>query len=98
MSNISSPPPADQSGGVRRHHTIGAASRATRTGSRVISEDDQQQQQGGWPGEDEVVDQDWVGGVGAVGEKSAALHRQASLPARYGVNRGRRKLSIRRSL
>jgi hypothetical protein len=28
------------------------------------------------------VDHDWVGGVGAVGEKTS-LHRQASLPTRY---------------
>jgi hypothetical protein len=28
-----------------------------------------------------------VGSLGAVGEKSS-LHRQASLPTRYGINRG----------
>lgn len=44
------------------------------------SEVDQQQQI--W-NDDEVVDQEWVGGVGAVGEKNAGLHRQSSLPTRY---------------
>lgn len=69
-----SPPP---SGGVRRHHTISASSRTARAGAREeISEEGQE-----W-NDDEVVDQDWVGGVGAVGEKTS-LHRQSSLPTRY---------------
>jgi YTH domain-containing family protein len=75
-----SPPPVPQdstgSSGVRRHHTITAASRPPR--QRTIEEDQ------GWP-DDEPVDQDWVGGVGAVGESN--LHRQASLPTRYGNRR-----------
>lgn len=85
---ISTPPPGvspPASGIVRRHHTITAASRISRAGSRVISEEEEQQ---AWSHEDEVVDNDWVGGIGAVGEKSAALHRQASLPTRYAVSRG----------
>ena len=87
MSNIPgnpvSPPPVPDStfgGSVRRHHTIAAASRAAHTGSRPSTEVQQS------VNEDEVVDQDWVGGVGAVGERSSGLHRQSSLPTRY--NRG----------
>jgi hypothetical protein len=68
-----SPP---NSSGVRRHHTISASSRTARTGSAISEEAPQD-----W-NEDEVVDGDWVGGVGAVGEKSS-LHRQSSLPTRY---------------
>ena len=74
-------PESPPSGAVRRHHTITAASRAARASSRVIAEETAQT----W-NDDEVVDDDWVGGVGAVGEKNAALHRQASLPTKY--NRG----------
>ncbi|KAJ7161497.1 YT521-B-like domain-containing protein [Mycena crocata] len=33
--------------------------------------------------EDEVVGEDWVGGVGAVGAEKSSLHRQSSLPTRY---------------
>lgn len=73
-----SPP---SSGGVRRHHTISASSRTARAGARdPISEESQNQEL--W-NEDEVVGEDWVGGVGAVGEKSSSLHRQSSLPTRY---------------
>ncbi|KIJ16997.1 hypothetical protein PAXINDRAFT_168425 [Paxillus involutus ATCC 200175] len=76
-----SPPPVPVSppstGGVRRHHTISAASRTARAGARAtISEETQEQQL--W-NDDEPVDEDWVGGVGAVGEKTS-LHRQSSLP------------------
>nr|GAT58150.1 predicted protein [Mycena chlorophos] len=70
------------SSGVRRHHTISASSRTTR--NAAISEEvpaDQEGQEGSW-NEDEVVGDDWVGPVGAVGEKSS-LHRQSSLPTRY---------------
>ncbi|KAJ3513752.1 hypothetical protein NLJ89_g2780 [Agrocybe chaxingu] len=67
---------------VRRHHTISAHSRSARTAAKdVISEEVHDQQQAIW-NDDEVVDQDWVGGVGAVGEKTS-LHRQSSLPTRY---------------
>ncbi|KDQ61141.1 hypothetical protein JAAARDRAFT_32145 [Jaapia argillacea MUCL 33604] len=79
---IPSPPvPASQSSsGVRRHHTIGASSRAARATARVpVSEEIQQPQE---YNVDEIVDEDWVGGLGAVGEKSN-LHRQTSLPTRY---------------
>ncbi|KAJ7735272.1 YT521-B-like domain-containing protein [Mycena maculata] len=69
-----SPP---NSSGVRRHHTISASSRTAR--AAAISEETTQDQP--W-NEDEVVGEDWVGGVGAVGEKSS-LHRQSSLPTRY---------------
>lgn len=86
MSQVQAPPPVPPSppsqatGGVRRHHTISASSRTTRAGAKeVISEEIQEQQP--W-NNDEVVDQDWVGPVGAVGEKSS-LHRQSSLPTRY---------------
>ncbi|KAI6045583.1 YT521-B-like domain-containing protein [Pisolithus marmoratus] len=64
---------------VRRHHTISAASRTARAGARsTISEETQEQQL--W-NDDEPVDEDWVGGVGAVGEKTS-LHRQSSLPTK----------------
>ncbi|KAF8205638.1 YT521-B-like domain-containing protein [Mycena galopus ATCC 62051] len=62
--------------GVRRHHTISASSRTARAGGAISEETAQD-----W-NEDEVVGEDWVGGVGAVGEKSS-LHRQSSLPTRY---------------
>ena len=78
---VPNPPPSTS--GVRRVHTISAASRAARTQSRIALSEDAEQ---AW-GEDDVVDQDWEGGIGAVGEKNSSLHRQASLPARY--NRGR---------
>ncbi|KAG6844139.1 hypothetical protein H0H87_009526 [Tephrocybe sp. NHM501043] len=78
------PPPVPasppNSGGVRRHHTISASSRTTRANTRdPISEETHEESS--W-NDDEVVDQDWVGGVGAVGEKTS-LHRQSSLPTRY---------------
>ncbi|KAJ3733970.1 YTH-domain-containing protein [Lentinula guzmanii] len=67
-------------GGVRRHHTISAASRTARASAKdTISEESQNPEL--W-NDDEVVGEDWVGGVGAVGEKSS-LHRQASLPTKY---------------
>lgn len=84
-SNQPGSPPSDSpTTGVRRHHTISAHSRSARAAAKdVISEEtqEQQQQQGIW-NDDEVVDDHWVGGVGAVGEKTS-LHRQASLPTRY---------------
>ncbi|KAF9647614.1 YTH-domain-containing protein [Thelephora ganbajun] len=71
--------PQSSGGGIRRHHTISTASRISRTDSRLIEDE-----QTSWNGnEDEVVDLDWVGGVGAVGEKSTSLHRQTSLPTRH---------------
>ncbi|TFK54675.1 YTH-domain-containing protein [Heliocybe sulcata] len=78
-------PSSLSSTGVRRHHTIGAgSSRPARPSSRVpISEEAQDPP---LDDEDEFVDHDWIGGLGAVGEKSN-LHRQASLPIRYN-NRG----------
>ncbi|OAX39370.1 YTH-domain-containing protein [Rhizopogon vinicolor AM-OR11-026] len=81
-----SPPPVPasppSSGGVRRHHTISASSRTARAGARAtISEETQAQEQQLW-NDDEPVDEDWVGGVGAVGEKTS-LHRQHSLPTKY---------------
>ncbi|KAG5654135.1 hypothetical protein H0H81_007187 [Sphagnurus paluster] len=73
-SEPASPP---NSGGVRRHHTISASSRTARTAAReAISEEAQQQQEHSPWNDDEVVDEDWVGGVGAVGEKTS-LHRQS---------------------
>ena len=80
-NNTVSPQPGaatpQSSGGIRRHHTISAASRASRTGSKLIEDE-----QASWnSNEDEVVDLDWVGGVGAVG--SSSLHRQTSLPTRH---------------
>lgn len=75
--------------GVRRHHTITAASRSARPNARdTISEEAQPQHQELW-NDDEVVGEDWVGGVGAVGEKSG-LHRQSSLPTKY--HRGKSNL------
>lgn len=75
-------PASPTTGAVRRHHTISAHSRAARASAKeVISEEIHDPQQGIW-NDDEVVDQDWVGGVGAVGEKTS-LHRQSSLPTRY---------------
>ena len=76
-------PSSPTTGTVRRHHTISASSRTARANAKdVISESEETpQEQVGW-NDDEVVDQDWVGGVGAVGEKTS-LHRQSSLPTRY---------------
>jgi YTH domain-containing family protein len=79
-SAVTSPAVTDH-GGVRRHHTISSASRSARVAPRHTSDDDQGNDQDLWK-DDEVVDQDWVGGVGAVGEKSL-LHRQSSLPTKY---------------
>ncbi|KAF8584082.1 YTH-domain-containing protein [Ramaria rubella] len=85
----SPPQSSSASGGVRRHHTISAHSRPLRSETRVsISEES-----GEWTGalEDEYVapGEEWVApGVGAVGEKNASLHRQASLPTRYNASRG----------
>ena len=80
-----SPPPGQASSansGVRRHHTISAASRGSRPTSKIqVSEQDEAEQEEVWS-QDEIVDQDWRGGIGAVGEK-ASLHRQASLPTKY---------------
>ena len=74
------PPSPPTTGGVRRHHTISASSRASRANAKeVISEESQDHAP--W-NDDELVDQDWVGGVGAVGEKTS-LHRQSSLPTKY---------------
>ncbi|EJD02228.1 YTH-domain-containing protein [Fomitiporia mediterranea MF3/22] len=75
------PPSSPPAAGVRRVHTISAASRAARAGSRLLPSEEVQQHQV-W-NDDEVVDQDWVGGIGAIGEKNAGLHRQSSLPTRY---------------
>ncbi|KAF8912021.1 YT521-B-like domain-containing protein [Gymnopilus junonius] len=75
-------PASPTTGAVRRHHTISAHSRAARPSAKdAISEEIHDPQQAIW-NDDEVVDQDWVGGVGAVGEKTS-LHRQSSLPTRY---------------
>lgn len=76
---ISPPPSASPpSTGVRRHHTISSSSRAARADAR--SSNPLQQEETPWL-DDEPVDEDWVGGVGAVGEKSS-LHRQSSLPTK----------------
>jgi YTH domain-containing family protein len=74
---------ASTGSGVRRHHTITAASRTAHAGGRPISQAQDVPEAFDTHDEDEVVDQDWVGGVGAVGEKSSSLHRQASLPTKY---------------
>lgn len=82
MSAQSPPPdPASPTTGVRRHHTISAHSRSARASAKEVISEEVQEQQAIW-NDDEVVDQDWVGGVGAVGEKTS-LHRQSSLPTRY---------------
>lgn len=74
------PSPPSIASTVRRHHTISASSRSARAAAREsISEEVADQP---FSNEDEPVDQDWVGGVGAVGEKTS-LHRQSSLPTRY---------------
>ncbi len=87
-----SPSPDSPTTGVRRHHTISAHSRSARAAAKdVISEETQEQQQQGIWNDDEVVGEEWVGGVGAVGEKTS-LHRQASLPTRY--HRGMYPFSI----
>lgn len=91
MSSIAQDQAAPAGGSVRRHHTITAASRSTRGQQKdtIISEEAPAEQQALW-NNDEPVDEDWVGGVGAVGEKSN-LHRQSSLPTRYhrGFNASR---------
>lgn len=86
--NPMSPPPvpaannSNNTGGVRRHHTISASSRTARPTSKIaLGELDDPQTEQLW-NDDEPVDQDWVGGIGPVGEKSS-LHRQASLPTKY---------------
>ncbi|KAG1756316.1 YT521-B-like domain-containing protein [Suillus paluster] len=85
-----SPPPvpvSPPSTGVRRHHTISASSRSARAGARApISEEAQEQP---LSNDDELVGEDWRGGVGAVGEKTS-LHRQSSLPTKYKAVHGRR--------
>lgn len=76
------PPSSANAGGVRRHHTISAASRVSRPTSKIdVAELEDPHTEQLW-NDDEEVDHDWVGGIGAVGEKSS-LHRQASLPTRY---------------
>lgn len=81
MSTIANDQAAPTGGSVRRHHTITATSRSSRgAGKDIISEEAPNDQQALW-NNDEPVDEDWVGGVGAVGEKSN-LHRQSSLPTR----------------
>ncbi|KAF7799560.1 hypothetical protein EIP86_010797 [Pleurotus ostreatoroseus] len=88
-----SPPPnpaSSASSGVRRHHTISAASRGSRPTSKIsVNEQDEVEQEEVWS-QDEIVDQDWRGGIGAVGEKSS-LHRQASLPTKYHRAFGQRQ-------
>ncbi|KAJ3548210.1 hypothetical protein NM688_g5325 [Phlebia brevispora] len=88
-----SPPPvpaSSASSGVRRHHTISAASRGSRPTSKIqVSEQEEAEQEEVWS-QDEIVDQDWRGGIGAVGEKSS-LHRQASLPTKYHRAFGQRQ-------
>ncbi|KAF5373904.1 hypothetical protein D9758_000897 [Tetrapyrgos nigripes] len=81
MSNQPIPnSPASPTSGVRRHHTITATSRTARNAAKdAISEETHNQE--AWS-EDEVVGEDWVGGLGAVGEKGS-LHRQSSLPTKY---------------
>lgn len=86
MSSSNTPvPPSPASptttGAVRRHHTISAHSRSARAAAKDVISEETSEQQGMW-NDDEVVDDNWVGGVGAVGEKTS-LHRQASLPTRY---------------
>jgi len=83
-SNHPLPPVPTESpttGIVRRHHTISAHSRSARAAAREVISEEVPAEQDIW-NDDEVVDQDWVGGVGAVGEKTS-LHRQSSLPTRY---------------
>ncbi|KAI0317578.1 YT521-B-like domain-containing protein [Amylostereum chailletii] len=93
-----SPPPgagaaAQSSSGVRRHHTITATSRTARSAARnTISEEDQEPHV--W-NNDEVVDQDWAGAAGAVGEKGGSLHRQSSLPTRYNRAYGQGRTGAR---
>lgn len=76
------PEPATPQGStVRRHHTITAPSRTARAQAKdIIAEAGEETAP--W-NDDEPVDHDWVGGVGAVGEKTTSLHRQSSLPTRY---------------
>lgn len=62
--------------GVRRHHTITAASRPVARGSIAEETSSIGHDVGG----EDVVEDDWVGGAGVVGDKNAGLHRQASLP------------------
>ncbi|KAG6335029.1 hypothetical protein ID866_4055 [Astraeus odoratus] len=74
-----SPPPvpaSPPSTGVRRHHTISSSSRTARAHARgTISEETQEQHL--W-NDDEPVDEDWVGGVGAqdLSDANAAQHQQ----------------------
>jgi len=75
-------------GGVRRYHTISAHGRSGRNAPRPISEESSDHPAAP---EDEYINpgEEWVApGVGAVGEKNASLHRQASLPTKYHSHRG----------
>lgn len=92
---VPSDPASPTTGGVRRHHTISAHPRSARAAKEVISEEIHEQQQTIWNDEDQIVDQDWVGGVGAVGEKTS-LHRQSSLPTRYhrGLSSSPRSIAV----
>jgi len=79
---VPSSPPSP--GGVRRHHTITIASRSARNAAKERISEETPDPASIWI-DDGPVDQEWVGNIGAVGEKTS-LHRQASLPTRY--NRG----------
>lgn len=82
--SASPPAVADEAVGgfVRRHHTISAIHRNARPTSQSQDQepDDDEHEQA--QVQDDVVDKDWRGGIGAVGEKSS-LYRQASLPTKY---------------
>lgn len=77
-----SPPPIPHSpdpttgSTVRRSHTISSSSRRTNSRTTDHSEADE------W-NEHDTVGEDWVGGVGTIGENNSSLHRQASLPSKY---------------
>ncbi|KIL69964.1 hypothetical protein M378DRAFT_157214 [Amanita muscaria Koide BX008] len=74
------PSPPNIASTVRRHHTISASSRSARAAARESITEEVLDQP--LSNDDEPLDEDWVGGVGAVGEKTS-LHRQSSLPTKY---------------
>lgn len=83
-----SPPQTASGSGVRRYHTISAHGRSARGPSRTtISEES-----GDVPAgvEDEYLnpEEEWIApSAGAIGDKNASLHRQASLPTKYHTNK-----------
>lgn len=80
------PPPIPQSpepalgGGVRRYHTISSSS--ARPPPRIVERRESEEI------EDDEFSEEYVSGVGTIGEKQASLQRNLSLPTGSRYNRG----------